>query len=322
MKQPHLLKFTSQGNIRAILALLKYQRKQLGITTKAPFKKTFWVRQIIIWIVVVTISLGFAGEAQAADKELYKQMTGRDKFAEIQKQVTHSSLNISNYKASDAYKDIANALNIFRQLHTQVQKATHVDDVIEEVADGLDRIATTYQKVAGFSTEMTQYRKGEFSYLQDVNGNTLKTQLELKEQIAKLESENKILQRKRNSVTDEIESKKFEISIQGNEYIINSLEAQCIIWEKFYLAQKKLLESLELNGRKVDLLLHLLQVNANVYHEAANVARLRRSAKGALDNLRSLADIQGIVSDLQDSWLQINDLVSKISEAEFVIDIK
>jgi hypothetical protein len=283
--------------------------------------KNFWVKQIVVWLMILAISLSFAKEAQASSKEKYKQMAGEEKFTEIQKQVTYSALNMSNYKASDAYQEIADALNDFRQLQTLVRKATYVDDVIDEVTDRLDRIATTYDNVVSFGQSMKQYRKGEFSYLKDINGETLKTQQELKKRITTLESENRLFQKKLSSATDEIELKELEIRLKGNKSVINSLEAQCMIWDKFYLAQNQLLESLDLNRRKINLLLQILEVNARVYHEAATVAHLRRSAKSALESLGALADIQSIIGELQDSWLQIDTIVSEIGKANFSIEI-
>ncbi|MFB2923155.1 MULTISPECIES: hypothetical protein [Aerosakkonema] len=285
-------------------------------------KKSFLVKQIFTWLLVLLLLLGYAGQAQAANRDQYIHMTGEKKFTEIKKQVTRSSENVLQYKASDAYQEIVKALKDLRQLHTRIQKADHIDDVIEEVASGLDQIASTYERVANFSTSMTQYRKSEFTYLGAINQDTWKTEQKLKEQITKLESQNRLLQQMLSRAIDKIEAQKLEISLKGNASIIHSLEAQLIIWDKFYLAQKKLLESLDRSGKNIDLLLHILEVNAKVYREAANLARLRHSAKDALENLSSMADIQDIISDLEDSWLQVNDIVDEISKPDFTINIE
>jgi len=76
------------------------------------------------------------------------------------------------------------------------------------------------------------------------------------------------------------------------------------------------------NGKKIELLLHILKTNAIVYKEAAKVAKLRRSAKSALINLQSLSEIQNILGDLQNSWIEVNDLVSEISNADFILEIQ
>ncbi len=75
---------------------------------------------------------------------------------------------------------------------------------------------------------------------------------QLKQQITKIESENSSLKQKLGKTTDEdeIESKKIEVSLNGNGYIIHSLEAERIIWDKLYQAQTRLLERLDINGKR------------------------------------------------------------------------
>jgi hypothetical protein len=285
-------------------------------------RKILWVRQIVTWLLVLVLSLSFVAEAQAGGDTQYKSLTGEKKFTEIQEQVTHTAKSVANYKASDAYKEIVNSLQYFQKLYKKVQTADHVDDVIKEVADGLDKIAANFEKVASLSTDILRYRKENFYYLRSINGETLKTEKQLKEQITKLESDNKYFKQLHNNSTDEIDSKRIEIKLKGNDSIIKSLQAQSNIWGKFYQKQAMLLEKLDLNGRKVDLLLDVLNVNAKVYHEAANVARLRQSAIVALDNLGYLTNMEDIIVDLQDSWSQVDEIVSEIGSADFIFDIQ
>jgi hypothetical protein len=209
-----------------------------------------------------------------------------------------------------------------QRLHTLVQKADYVNEVIDEVTDGLDRISTAYDRVVEIGSDMKRYRGDEFLSLRGFNRETLKTQQDLEKRVKKLNAESNSLQKRLRNVTDEFELKEINLTLQGNNSIVSSLEAQHVIWDKFYSSQNKLLESLDLNGRKVDLLLQALEVNSNVYHEAATVAHLRQSAQGALESLGNLADIQNIIGDLQDSFLQVNDIVSEISEADFASGIQ
>ena len=285
-------------------------------------QKNFWFKQIVVWIVTLIISISVMGEAQAKDLTQYEQMSGEEKFIEIKEQVVHSALNLSKYKASDAYQEIDKALNHFQRIYSLVQKTKRVDDVIDKVADGLEEIANAYERVANFGSDISSSRSEELANLSVFDRETLKTERELKDEILQIEANNRSIQKQLNGVVDEFELKKTRVSLKGNYSILNSLEAQRIIWQRFHLTQKKMLRSLILNGREIDLLLHILNVNASVYREAANVARLRRSAKGALDSLSSLADIQGIVVDLENSWLEVNDIVSEISKAEFTLDFE
>jgi hypothetical protein len=283
-------------------------------------RRGYWLGKVIICLTILLISLSPILGAQA--DEQYKQMDGEAKFSKIQKQVTHSALSISNYKASDAYREINSALSDSQRLHTLVQKADYVNEVIDEVTDGLDRISTAYDRVIEIGSDMKRYRGDEFLSLRGFNRETLKTQQDLEKRVKKLNAESNSLQKRLRNVTDEFELKEINLTLQGNNSIVSSLEAQHVIWDKFYSSQNKLLESLDLNGRKVDLLLQALEVNSNVYHEAATVAHLRQSAQGALESLGNLADIQNIIGDLQDSFLQVNDIVSEISEADFASGIQ
>lgn len=275
----------------------------------------------LFFLILIAI-IGNSGIANATNhRDQYRKLVGEQKFTEIKEQVVQSTQNLTQYKASDAYQEIVSAMNKFYKIRDVVKNSSHVDDVIEEVANGFETIASTYEKVVKIGEELKQYRKGELRYLKGMSGETLKTQQELERKIATLKDQNKLLQEKLLSALDDIERNNLEVSLRGNSSIINSLRAQTIIWRRFYEAQDQLYEKLNLNGRKVDSLIHVLEVNSRVYQEAANVTRLRKSAKGALDNLTSLGDLQNIIGDLQNSWTEVDDLISDISNAEFVIDI-
>ena len=282
--------------------------------------KKYLFKVILICAILLLFLIGYVEQVNAANNG-YKPLIGANEFSEIKEQVVHSAKGLSQHKAGDAYREIVKALNDFHKLREIVKRSSHIDDVIEEVADGLDGIAFTYEKVAGLDKELKTYRKKEFNHLEDMSGETLKNRQELELEISGLQDQNKLLKEKMLSAIDDIEEKNIEFSLKSNESVIASLRSQTIIWNKFYVKQDQLFSKFNLNGRKIDLLLHFLEVNARVYREAANVARLRKTAKGALDNLSSLSDIEDIIGDLQNSWTEVDNLVSDISEAEFIVDI-
>jgi hypothetical protein len=267
-------------------------------------------------------AVGIYTPAQADSKPTYDQESKEERFNVIKGVVIGSTKLISNYGADKAYDLIKTSLGKFRDLHQQVKEAEYVDDVIDEVTDALDEIATTYEDVANLKRNIAHNRAKNTAHFLGAKDGTNKTvqELEIEKKMVVLEAAS--MRKKLSYTTDEIEKQKLEISIKGNESIINSLEAQETIWRKFHAVQEKLLTRLNLNGRKIDLLLHVLKTNAAVYREAANVAKLRRSAKAALKNLQSLSDIQGILGDLQNSWVEVNDLVSEISSADFNIELQ
>ena len=280
------------------------------------------IKQIVICTLIVTFLLFSTPQARAANMKQYNKLTGEEKFVAIKEEVTHSALNIERYKASDIYKELEKASHDFQKIEHLLAKADNVDDVIEQVADRFNQVADIYQGISDWASEISTSRKNEFATLRSFRKETLRTRDELTSEIEKIKFENKSITNSINSTFDNTERKKIEISVKGNKSIINSLDAQRIIWDRFYQAQNKMLDPLTASGKNIDLLLHILNVNSKVYHEAANVALLRQSAKSALDNLQALANIDDVIIDLEDSWIEIDDIVSEISQAEFIVDVQ
>ena len=277
-------------------------------------------KQICILFLTLTIFVANVQPAFAfSDK--YKKLSGEQKYTEIKEQIIQSTHDLAEYKAADAYRDIVSAISEFNKLRDLVNRASHVDDVIDEVADRLDNIASTYERVSNLSGSLAKFRNGEFRHLKDMNGETFRTERELEREISRLQYENTRIRDRLPNTLDDIEKNNLEVSLKGNLSVINSLRAQIAIWNKFYEAQNRLSEKLDINARKVDSLFHILEVNSRVYREAANTTRLRKTAKGALDSLSSLGDLQNIVDDVQSSWTELDSLVNDISNAEFSINL-
>jgi hypothetical protein len=276
-------------------------------------------KQLFLLSLVFFLSMVSAGNAYASGDK-YKKLEGETKFTEIKENLVNSTNKLAHYKAGDAYRELSGALKDFKKLHETVEKTKNVDEVIEDVANGLADIAVTYDNVAKIGKDLVKFRDNNFKYLQSMTDETLKTAQQIARESSGLQEENKRLEKRLTGNIDDIERNDIQITIRGNTSIIKSLQGQAIIWSKFHEAQTNLLSKLQLNGRKVDSLIHILEVNARVYKEASNVAQLRRTAKTALDNLSSLGDIQSIIGDLQNSWLEVDDLVADISNADFTID--
>ena len=282
--------------------------------------KFSWLKHIFIWIIILVITISFVPEAKAVNMKQYEKLEGEDKFTAIKEQVTHSALNIEKYKASNIYKELERASHNFKKIENLLKKTDNVDSVIDRVAENFDEVATIYEGISNYASEIAISRKDEFTNLRSFRKETLKTKNDLNSEIEKIKTENNHINRKLESTIDDLERRKIEISLKGNKSIINSLNAQCRIWDKFYQAQNKMLNPLKTSGKSIDLLLHILNVNSKVYHEAANVALLRQSARSALDNLQALANIDDVIIDLEDSWIEIDDIVSEISQAKFFTD--
>jgi len=244
-------------------------------------------------------------------------LPGEKEFNAVKEQIINSARNVSTYGAAEALAELNRNAVLFDKLYLKVKNARHVDDVIDEVTDGLVKLSNSYGKIADMGIRIFQVHNGEFAALRNKQGFTLRTVRELTAERDGHVQKRQRLTRYVETEPNEIEKQKMRVSIKASKSIIHSLEAQIVIWEKFYSAQKRLLAKLELTSERIGLLVHILKENAEVYKQAANVARLRRSALAALRNLSALEDLQTLLGDIENQWLEVDDLVNKISEVEF-----
>jgi hypothetical protein len=222
--------------------------------------------RVLAFFIVPLFLFGWVNPSHATSID-YRQLKGEEKFTVIKNEIIDSEQSLSHYRADDAYNIIVRSLSEFQQLRRLLDQSKNPDDVIEKIADGLDTIASSYEDVTKLEKDILKNRRGIFSRLRDVGNETLRTQKQLDNKANSLTSENEKLQRRLNSNMDGISLQEIEVSLKGNESIIKSLKAQSLIWDKFYLKQDQLSEKLGLNGRKIDLLFHILDVNAALLHE-------------------------------------------------------
>lgn len=231
-----------------------------------------------------------------------------------------NSINaISSYGAVEAVKEIKDNIIEFNSLLEAVKNAQHVDDVIVEVANGLSNIAESYKKIASLKDNIFSVHRKEINNFISIEGDTTNTISAIRSKKNEYIQQIDVWEKSIDSINDNIEKQKIEISLRGKKSIIKSLEAQEEIWKKFYNAQQKILPKLKLNSEKISLMFHILDVNSEVYQQAATAAKLRRSALAALENLSSLTDLQGLIDEMSSNWTQVNDLVQEISSADFRI---
>lgn len=247
-------------------------------------------------------------------------LQGEKEFNQIKETIVQSTKTIFHYGADTALNELNENIKLFDSLYDKIKKVDHVDSMIDEVTDSLIRLSKSYTKISDMGSQIFKIHSKELGTLKDMEGETLSAVKEITDKKNEYLLEIKNLKEKLRINPTDIEKQKIEISIKGNNSVINSLEAQELIWQKFYSAQDNLLSKLKMTSDKIGLLLHILKTNADVYKNAADVAKLRRSALVALKNLSALSDVEAILGDIENNWLEINDLVDKISDADFRLD--
>jgi hypothetical protein len=242
------------------------------------------------------------------------------KFNSIKDDIIKSAITTSSYRAEEAIKELNANMTFFDVLYDKVKSAKHPDDVINEVADGLAKLSASYQKIAAMKNDIFTVHLKEFRAFRDYEGKTLATIQEIQRDkvgyVKKISTAEVSLKKEQN----EIEKQKLNVSLQGWKSVVKSLEAQELIWNKFYEAQGKLLGKLKLSSEKISLLFHIIDTNATVYKYAADVAKLRKSALEALANLATLTELEALLTDMTNNWLQVDEIVREISTAEFRLE--
>ncbi len=234
--------------------------------------------------------------------------------------VLQSVNKISSYGASDALEEINENIYKFNKVSKLVSQANHVDDVIYEVADSLGEIAQSYRNIAKKKNDIFNVHTKELDSLEGIeklNSNSIR---DLQQKRKALLEDVSRMERTLTSSVSETQKQKDLISIQGHKSVIKSLEAQELIWVKFNEAQEKLIVKLRANSDSVGFFFHVLDVNAEVYQEAATTVKMRRSAKLALENLSNLVGLQDVISEMSNNWTGVDVLIQEISSADFRIE--
>ena len=69
-------------------------------------------------------------------------------------------------------------------------------------------------------------------------------------------------------------------------------------------------------SQKISVLLYILNINAQLYEQAANVALLRNTTIVALNNLTKLTELQKIITEIESSENDITQWLSKIEQTK------
>ena len=246
----------------------------------------------------------------AADRGLPEQ------FNEIRQSVLDTVSQSQRVGAATTYRLLYDNLIKFQSLSTRVQQAPHMDDVIEELATELDEIADNFEKAARLRVKYSENTVDSRALMAAKHRETQAAIAEIDRRIQFTQDETR---RAQNAIaTTDLQRDKNRIIVSSNQSVLNSLDAQKQIWERFADSQSRLMATFSASTERVDFVLFVLQKNAQVYREAANTAQLRRNVRLALQDLQSLGAIENSLVDLAASWREVDAIVSEIGREEFV----
>ncbi len=259
-----------------------------------------WARTWRGFISAVLLGLLATGQQATAD-DLTNQ------FESIKEFLVDTVADTQRVGAATTYQLLRDNLAAFRQLKQRVDQVPHIDHMIDELSSELDIIAGNFERAANMRRDYAALTVQSESDLAGKRHQTRAAIANLDRQVAVRQLE---LQQAQNGTIADPERRR--IIIGANTSIINSLQAQIEIWTQFEETQQRLASSLKLSTEKVDLLLFVLEKNAQVYRAAADTAQLRQSVRLALANLQSLGAIEGTLADLAASWQEVDQIIGEI----------
>ena len=108
---------------------------------------------IIIYIQILAATLAYAET---------------DEFTTLKNRMVKSGHEIRTYGVSDAMLAIKVNSKDFKSIVSSVKKAKHIDDVIDEVASGLERLSKSYSKIASKRADILKHHRTSILKIENI----------------------------------------------------------------------------------------------------------------------------------------------------------
>lgn len=259
-------------------------------------------------LTVIALCLLISGTSDAA-----RETPLPEQFVSIKEFLLDTVSESQRIGAATTYALLHENLAAFRNLKMRVDTAPHLDAMIDELSAELDTIATNFEQAARLRSDYARHTEQSSQQLHHKRRQTAAALNELERQISATRAELEAARLGSNGVSFE----RNQIIISANTSVLHSLQAQIEIWQRFERAQQRLVSTLQISTEKVDLVLFVLEKNAQVYRAASDTAQLRRNVRLALNDLQALGAIENTLTDLAASWREVDQIVSEIGREEF-----
>jgi hypothetical protein len=236
-------------------------------------------------------------------------------FREIKEKVLKLVDAITTNGATQANAEIARNITLFENLRNQFEQDR--TQAVKTLADNLLTVAEAYARVAGMHNSIMSGNRQSLDELRKLQKETLFHRNQVQDWKYSEEAELAQLMADIANTGEALERRRKEISIATRKSIITSLDAQTRIWQGFYDTQGLLVEKLQVFGDKLSLLLYTLEMNAQVYRQAATVLQLDRNMLPALQALDTLAALESVLADIEQSWQTVEELRRQIEQTNF-----
>lgn len=265
-----------------------------------------------------SIFVSFKSDGRTNDKgvvvKIFSRLSGTV-FNSIKHQLITASNIILKHGTREAYIRVTQHLKRFKSLQTKLNQQ-NVDSLMNDIIQTFIAVAQNYKNIAAMKTEIISEHEKQFQLITSLEARTLHNIEGLEKQRQAKLAELTKAQAELTNIVDPLERQKMQLSIDGYKSIIESLYAQKVVWQKFYDAQNRLEAKLHNHSQKIELLLHILNINADIYQQSANIALIRKTSLAALKDITDLTDLKNIIKQIAESEADIKQWMKNIQTTE------
>ncbi len=274
-----------------------------------------------LYVTGSTIRVTFRSDGRTTDEGVKVTIATRlpaSIFNEIKSQILAVIEQFLTFGTTEAYIKIRYNLQSIKTLHTTLIQREEIEGIVNEIAEELLAIGRSYQEIAAMAPDIMAKHQEQFNVLKDLKSKTLYNIEKIEQQQQKYQGLLEKTQQEVNSnqLNNSLEEQKNQFTVGSYDNILQTLYAQQAIWNKFYEAQEMLEQKLKNYSHKISILLYILNINAQLYEQAANVALLHNTTIVSLNNLSHLTELQKIMTEIEDSENEITQWLSKIEQTQ------
>lgn len=268
-----------------------------------------------------TIRVTFRSDRRTTDEGVKVTIAARlpaSIFNEIKGQLLAVIEQFLTFGTPEAYIKIRYNLQSIKTLHTTLIKREKIAGIVNEIAEELLAISKSYQEIAALAPAIMAKHQEQFKVINDLKSKTAYAIEKIEQQQKKYQTllEKSQQEVSSNQLNNSLEEQKTQFSIDSYNNILQTFYAQQAIWSKFYEAQEILAQKLQKYSEEISILLYILNINAQVDEQAANVALLHNTTIVSLNNLNHLTELQKIMTEIEGSENEITQWLSKIEQTQ------
>lgn len=233
----------------------------------------------------------------------------------IKRQINQLLRNIERRGAAVAAAEIEKSSSRFQQLQKELQESNRSNELVKSVSEALIQLSYSYARIAELKDKIKKTNQVALNELKQLQEKTHQYAENTKARFQKEQAQITAWQQQLDSINDDLQRKKIEISIKAHQSLLKSLDVQYQVWQASWQTQAALSPRLETYFEHVDLLFYTLSLNADIYREAANV--MQHNAAFAAETLSGLSNLQEVLQAVMNDWAEIGALQSRINEMGF-----